>query len=422
VPRIGIVGGGVAATQLGLLLRGRGIPTTIYSEKTPAQHLASRLTNVVCRNGPTRARERSLGVDHWDADAPSLVQFRVTVNGPRPLDFSGALDPPSHVVDMRIYWARMLEEFGARGGELVYGTLSVRDLEDLSTQYDLVVVASGRSTLSNVFDPRPEHSPFREPQRLVVAGLFRGIRYPAPLSFNAVVNRGHGEILAFPLLSFEPGLTALGIEIVRGGAFGALTQLRFEANPTEFEETVLGLLRDYAPAIHARVDPDRFAVARPLDIGYAAITPAVRSGYARLSNGRLVMALGDAHIVMDPVTGQGANKASHAAFVLGEAIVDASAFDEAFCRRVEQLMCDYALPVSDACNARLMPPPPHVAAVLKAAAEHQAVADFYTGAFNHPDRVWKVLSRQDETEAVLRQLTQPAAAPAGAALGGPLHT
>jgi 2-polyprenyl-6-methoxyphenol hydroxylase-like FAD-dependent oxidoreductase len=133
----------------------------------------------------------------------------------------------------------------------------------------------------------------------------------------------------------------------------------------------------------------KHGIASPLDVGHAAITPAVRRGYARLRNGKLVVALGDAHIVMDPVTGQGANKASHAAWVLGEAIRDAGAFDEEFCRRVEQRTCEYALPVSDACNARLQPPPPHVAKFLGAAAQHQAVADFYTDGFNHPDHVWR---------------------------------
>jgi hypothetical protein len=101
MPRIGIVGGGVAGSQLGLFLPKHGIAATIYSEKTPAQQLAARISNVVVRNGPTRARERVLGVDHWDGTAPELVQFVVTVNGPRPLEFSGALTPPSHVVDGR---------------------------------------------------------------------------------------------------------------------------------------------------------------------------------------------------------------------------------------------------------------------------------------------------------------------------------
>ena len=407
---IGIVGGGIAGSQLGLFLLQHGIDATIYSEKTPDQHLASRITNVVCRSAPTRARERALGIDHWDASAPDLERFVVTVNGSQPLEFSGALTPPSHVVDMRIYWARLLEDFRSRGGRLIFGTLAASDLEDLATRHDLVVVASGRGTLSNLFPRVPEHSPFQKPQRLVMAGLFRGIAYPNPLSFQAVVNRGHGEILSFPLFSFEPGLTALGIEAADGGAFSILSQVRVDTNRREFEQTVLGLLREYAPGVYARVDPAKFEAAGPRDVGFVAITPTVRRGYARLANGRLVLALGDAHVVMDPVTGQGANKASHAAWIAGEAIRDADAFDEEFCRRVEQRTCEYALPVSDACNARLQPPPPHVLKLLIAATRNQTVADFYADGFNHPDRFWKIASREDRTESMKALLLERSAA------------
>ena len=67
-------------------------------------------------------------------------------------------------------------------------------------------------------------------------------------------------------------------------------------------------------------------------------------------------------------------------------------------------MCEYALPVSDACNARLMPPAPHLGDLLAAAAQHQAVADFYTGNFNHPDRFWHIASRPDRTDVIKKHL------------------
>jgi len=257
MPDIGIIGGGVGGTHLGLFLRHQGVAATIYTAKTPAEHLEARISNVVCRSGTTRARERALGVDFWVADAPDLEQFVVTINGPRPVTFSGALDPPTHVVDMRIYWARLLEEFAKRGGALVFRAFDAGDVEEISTRHDLVVVASGRGALSNLFPRSPEHSPFQSPQRVVLAALFRGIRYPKPLAFQAVANRGHGEILEFPLFSFEPGLTALGIEAARGGAFEVLSKFhrsRFDEQRSDFEATVLELLREYAPSVYERVD------------------------------------------------------------------------------------------------------------------------------------------------------------------------
>jgi 2-polyprenyl-6-methoxyphenol hydroxylase-like FAD-dependent oxidoreductase len=402
--RIGIVGGGIAGLHLGLWLREFGIDATIYSEKTSAQLLEAPLRNIVIRNACTRDRERALRVNHWDDSAPDLGYLSVTVTG-TPLAFAGTLAPPSNVVDMRIYWARLLDDFSARGGDVVIGTLASTDLDELATRHDLLVIASGRGNLSNLFERIPEHSPNSEPQRLVSAGFYRGIRPRDPLGFEVVISRGHGEILVFPLFSFEPGLTGIGIEAIRGGAFSHLSEVKYASDPRRFEQSVLDILRDHAPTVYERINVEEFAVARPQDVGYIAITPAVRRGYARLGNGRHAVALGDAHIVMDPITGQGANKAAVAAQTLAEAIRDASNYGESFCREAEQLMCRYALPVSDACNARLKPPAPHVQRLLGGAARHQELADFYAFGFNHPDRYWEVVSSEGRTDALLHEVT-----------------
>ncbi len=412
--RIGIVGAGIGGLQLGLLLRTWGISATIYTERPSEQVRSGRLRNVVVRNGPTRARERSIGIDDWDSEAPDLGRLSVTVTGPRPIAFSGALAPPSQLVDMRLYCARLLEVFAARGGDVAVRRLSAADLAELSSVHDLVVVACGRGPLASVFAPVPEHSPHSSPQRTAVFALFRGVRYPDPLDFSVFVSRGNGEILAFPVHSFEPDLTGIAVEVAAGGEFSALATMRYEADPRAFEAAFAAILRANAPPLFERIDPARFCVARPVDAGAAAITPAVRRGWARLPNGRPVVALGDAHVVMDPITGQGANKASHAAFVLGAAIRQARAFDEEFCAAVEAQMCAFALPVSDACNARLVPPPPHVARLLGAAAQHQAVADLYGDGFNHPDLYWQILTSEERTDAVIRLLTQTSPSPPGA--------
>jgi hypothetical protein len=403
--RIGIVGGGISGLHLGLWLRQHGIDATIYSEKTSAQLLEAPLRNIVIRNACTRERERALGVNHWDGLAPDLGELSVTITG-TPIAFAGTLAPPSNVVDMRIYWARLLDDFAARGGRVVIGTIASTDLDELSTRHDLLVIASGRGSLANLFERVPEHSPNSEPQRLVSAGFYRGLPPREPLGFEVVISRGHGEILVFPLFGFEPGLIGIGIEAIRGGAFSGLSEVKYGSDPRRFERAVLDILRDHAPTVFARVNVDEFAVARPQDVGYIAITPVVRRAYARLANGRHVVALGDAHIVMDPITGQGANKAAQAAATLAEAIRNENDFGERFCLHVEDAMCRFALPVSDACNARLKPPPPHVGRLLGAAARHQGVADFYAFGFNHPDRYWEVVSSEERTDEMLRQRTE----------------
>ncbi len=363
------------------------------------------MPNVVIRSAPTRARERCLGINHWDAAEVDLLRLNFHVGGERPFAFSGEYAQPVMVVDMRMYYARLLEDFALRGGRVVVGALQAADVQRLAAGHDLMVVAAGRSSLANLFPRLPAHSPYCTPQRLCVAGLYRGIAYPQPLGVDIAIAPGHGTIFVVPLFSFEPHLTSVGFFIIPGGAFEVLKQLRYADDPRGFDAAVLGLLRDYAPAIYARVDPSAFALARPLDLCHAAIMPTVRRGYIQLPNGTFAVALGDAHVLTDPITGQGANTASHAAWVLGQAIRDSGAtFDEAFCRRVEQQIWWYAGPVSEACNAALGPPSAHADELFAAAAHHQAIADAYANGFNHPDAFWAIQSSPEWTAAFLTQV------------------
>jgi hypothetical protein len=268
-------------------------------------------------------------------------------------------------------------------------------------------VASGRANLSSLFHRVEEHSPFTSPQRLAVGGLFRGVRDSAPRALEVNVSPGNGEILVVPIQSFEPGLTGMGILIAAGGQFEPLRHLRYEHEPAAFTAAVLGLLRDHAPSVFERVDPTMFGLSRPLDLCYAAITPTVRRGFVMLPNGRPAMALGDAHVIIDPITGQGANNAAHAADVVSAAIASASAFDRAFCERVECEVCRYVLPVSDAANARVLPPTAHFRELLAAAARDPAVADFYAEGYSRPDRFWAIAGSAERTAMFLRERASP---------------
>jgi|KBSMisStandDraft_5_1062788.scaffolds.fasta_scaffold01728_3 2-polyprenyl-6-methoxyphenol hydroxylase-like FAD-dependent oxidoreductase len=400
---VGIIGSGIAGLQLGLGLQRHGIPSTIYSERTPEQELARRLPNMVARNGQTRARERQLEVNHWEAPERDMVRLSMRIRGMRQIAFSGCMSEPAQAVDMRIYCARLLEDFSARGGRVVIETLQSKQLDEVASRHDVLVVASGRASLSTIFPRVAEHSPFTTPQRLIVGGVFRGIAPSEPRALEVIVNPGSGEMIVVPMQSFEPDVTGIGILIAAGGAFESLRHIRHDADPRGFVEAVLGLLREHAPTVGDRIDSRTFDVTRPEDLAYAAITPTVRRGFIELSNGRYAVALGDAHVVIDPLTGQGANNASHGAAVLCEAIRTAHGFDRPFCERVEQEIASYVVPVSDACNSRLLPPKPHFRELLAAASEHQTVADLYGEGYSHPNRFWEIASSPERTAAFLSQ-------------------
>lgn len=398
--RIGIVGAGVAGLQLGLLLQKHGISATVYTDRSPDQQRASRLLNTVGRSPLTRARERELGVNHWDT-VGNVRAMHLYIHGEQPLAFRGDLAEPWSFVDMRLYLATLLEDFIARGGDVVVGALRGEDVAKLGEQHELVVVASGRGSLIELFPRVPEHSPYTSPQRLLCAGLYDGIR-PIAEGMNFNIAPGHGEIFQAPMYTSGGLQGALLFEAIPGGAFEVLTRLRYDDDPRRFEATVLDVLREHAPNIYARIDPAQFALTRPLDLLQGAITPTVRRGYIPLGNGRFALAIGDVGVVNDPITGQGANLASHSAWVLGHAILEDFAFDERFCQVVERRIWEQAQSVSEWTNFMLQPPAPYVIDLMVAAAQNQSIANAFANNFATPQRNWSILASPERTTAFLR--------------------
>ena len=399
---IGIVGAGVAGLHLGLYLRQHGIETTIYAERTAGQEFGSRIPALVARVGHTRERERKLGINHWDNGNNESKHVNVYVAGEQPMTFHGTVARPLIAVDMRIYLGRLQEDFVARGGHVVAGAVQAADLERLSEQHDLLVVASGRAGLLDVFPRLREYSPFDRPQRLLCVGLFRGVTL-VPSTASMTFVPGHGEIFEFPIYSFEPNVAGLAFEGIPGGAFDAVAHMRYEDDPAAFNTALLDLLREYAPLLYERIDPAKFGLTRPLDLLQGGVTPGVRRGYVQLSNGKYALALGDVQASNDPIIGQGANKASYTAWMLGEAIRDSATLDEAFCQEMEQRIWAYTAPIVGWSNAMLQPPEPHMIELLVAAAQNQGVADAFVNFFERPQQAWEVMSSQEQTTKFLAQ-------------------
>jgi 2-polyprenyl-6-methoxyphenol hydroxylase-like FAD-dependent oxidoreductase len=409
---IGIVGSGIAGLHLGLFLQQHDIPVTIYSDRTPDQLREGRLPNTVGRAEQTQARERMLGVHHWESDRVRLSSLHVRINGDPPLVFRGDMSWAVSFIDMRLYLPALLEDFAARGGGVVIRTLQASDLPALAAEHDLLVIASGRASLTELFPRVPERSPFTEPQRLLCTGLYRGLAFPDPLGMSFTIAPGHGEIFQAPFLSADGYVSAVLFEALPGQGLQPIVDRRYDDDPEGFEQLVLRLLREYAPPIYERVDERAFGLTGPLDVLQGAIMPTVRRGYAALEDGTrgtYAVAIGDVHVLNDPVLGQGANAASHAAWVLGEAILEGGPFDEPFCRRVEDRIWKYASAVTAWTNAALRPPAPHAQAVFGAAARSQAVANELAENFNSPSRAWAALESPVGAAAFLERhgLTLP---------------
>src|SRR5947209_2143661 len=99
MPDIAIVGTGISGVQLALRLQQAGAATTMYAERSPADVAAGPPLNMVVRFEQTRARERELGVSHWETLDSDVFGINVASEGEHPLGFRGQFDRPASGVD-----------------------------------------------------------------------------------------------------------------------------------------------------------------------------------------------------------------------------------------------------------------------------------------------------------------------------------
>jgi hypothetical protein len=195
---------------------------------------------------------------------------------------------------------------------------------------------------------------------LICAGLWRGIEEADPPGVTYSLVPGVGEIFQFPMLGRGEQVSAVLIEALLGGPLTPLTEMRVADDRPAFETRVLQGIRRFAPALAERVSASAFHLAGPLDLFQGAVTPTVRQTWRELAPGRFMVGAGDAWIVNDPITGQGANLGSACAAELADMIVYHEPFDESFCRQVDGRMWRRAEPVCLSTKAMLEPPAPHV--------------------------------------------------------------
>jgi 2-polyprenyl-6-methoxyphenol hydroxylase-like FAD-dependent oxidoreductase len=406
---IGIIGAGVSGLHLALYLQRHDVPHTLYTDRSAEQLADGRLLNTVAHHHHTLERERELGVDHWDAGEYGYGVHHHAITGlPQPVRFRGDFDHPSLVIDYRLYLPALMEDYQQRGGELVIGPVDPAAAERISRDHDLVVIAAGR-TFSGMFAALPEKSPYQQPQRRISAGIYHGVTYSEPTGVGVHMSLGHGELLELPINSREGPATALLLENIPGGDLEVLADIRYEDDPDRFHRLVLEKLEHHYPACFERIDADRFALMGPKDILQGGLTPVVREDYVRLDSGTYALAMGDAHCVVDPVNGQGANSASYSAFVIGRAILEDYALDERFCQRVARERRAFVHGVSDWTNM-ILNPQPHVVELLGAMAQNRALCDTYTRNFNHPDRQWDALATPERTAAFIERHSDSQAA------------
>lgn len=406
--KIGVVGAGIAGLHLGLFLQKEGVDVTLYTDRT-AEHLRTgRLPNTVALFPQTLDKDTALGTNRWEGSELGSSCVRLFAHGSPPLFFQGNLPRPALFLDMRLYLPSLLSDFEERGGRVIHQALSPEAVSDLSSEYDLLVIASGRAGLTSMFARVPERSPYTDPQRLLFAGLFEGIRFPDPLGMSFHIVPGQGEIFENQFLTASGPTSGLLIEALPGSALEAATKLSYDESPQRFDEMMLSMLRSFAPITYERTDPKAFRLRGPLDMLQGAVTPTARKATTKLPNGKLAIAVGDTYITHDPLTGQGANAASRSAWLVAEIVKEYILSDkplgDALAGEVEAKLWESEQPVTEWSNAFLAPPPPHALALMAHATQHQKVADAFAESFTQPKRQWDILKSPEGVARLLGEL------------------
>ncbi len=166
---------------------------------------------------------------------------------------------------------------------------------------------------------------------------------------------------------------------------------------------MLDKLEAHHPTVYDRVDTARFGIRGSIDLLQGGIVPTVRQSYAVLDDDTLAIALGDVHTVMDPMVGQGANMASHAAVVLGEEIVAQDVFDERFVETVDRRRNDRVFSALRWTNLMLAPPSDDLLMLIGTMSADRSLANEFTDNFNYPERQWDRLASPARIRAWLAE-------------------
>ncbi|MFD9896270.1 styrene monooxygenase/indole monooxygenase family protein [Amycolatopsis sp. NPDC059027] len=390
--RIGIVGAGQAGLVLGLGLRRHGYDVTIVTERSAEAVRGGRLISNQCLFHPALTRERELGINFWDAYAPEIDGVSVTVAGEPGADepriaWRAPFDHPAQSVDQRVKVSEWMTGFARLGGEIRQRRVSPEDLDDYAREFDLVLVAAGRGPQFDALFPRNAIlSPYSEPQRSI------GILYvkpagdeplPAITSGLSVNLSDGGEFFGLPVWSVDGPVYGAGFFGFPGGPLDCWDDV---ADTEQHFEIARNLLRTSFPWLAGLLENTR--PSGPLDALRGRVQPVVRQPVGTLPSGAKVLAMGDTAVTNDPVAGQGANMAAHAARSYEEAILEHGdrPFDEEFMRRAFARYWDRARYSTRFTNDLLEPgpPPDHLLETLEAGQEFPEVAHRFAQLFVNP--------------------------------------
>lgn len=405
--KITIIGGGQSGLQLGIGLLKAGHQVRIVQNRTADDIANGRVLSSQCMFHTAVQNERDLGIDFWSDSCPPVEGISFSVpdpegSGRKVIDWVGRLEDNAYSVDQRVKIPVWMKTFTELGGKLVIADAGIAELESYTRQDDLVIVASGKGEIGQLFERDAEKSAYSEPMRALALTYVTGMTPRADhsaVSFNLIP--GVGEYFVFPALTTTGPCEIMVFEGVPGGPMDCWQDVKTPeqhlAKSKEILETFLPWEAERCANIALTDDNGRLA---------GRFAPTIRHPVATLPSGRKVLGIGDAVCLNDPITGQGSNNASKAAAVYLKRILDHGdqEFDAAWMQGTFDTFWDYAQWVVTWTNMLLLPPPPFVLEIMGTAGAVPALAQRMANGFDDPRDFFPWFADPDAAQAYLTEL------------------
>jgi 2-polyprenyl-6-methoxyphenol hydroxylase-like FAD-dependent oxidoreductase len=410
--RIAVIGAGQAGLQFALGLAKAGFDVTLVTDRSGSDIQNGRVLSTQCMFDTALETERDLGVNFWEKECPTIHGIRYSVglpDGTLAVQASGRLDAYAQSVDQRLKLPGWMDALEATGGRIEYRAVDVPYAEELARSHDLVVIASAKGDfareLGTIFQRIEEESPYDRPQRqLAVAYVCDMEPLDPPSYFSISIVQEVGEYFVGPGLTLDGPCWTMCLEAIPDGPMDVFD----EASPDDLDawlELCKSTLARFMPWEAERCARIRLTDAKGTLKG--ALTPVVREHVGRLPSGRLVLGIGDAVVLNDPLVGQGANNAAKGSTAVVSEFVarGGDTYDEAWLRGVGDVYWQRVRSSTRFTNLMLRPPP-HVGDVFESAARLSAFADVLANGTNAPDTLFPWLETPDGVRRYVRQLAE----------------
>jgi len=382
---IKIIGAGQSGLQLGIGLQRQGFDVSVVTNRSRQEIEKGRVLSSQCMFDMALQYERDLNLNLWDEDCPAIEGVGLTIVGPdgtQAINWSHRLDAPAQSVDQRVKMPAWMDEFERLGGKLLNLHAGLDELDELASDADLVVVASGKGDIGRIFERDDEKSTFDKPMRALaltyVTNMTPRPEYSA-VCFNIIP--AVGEYFVFPALTTSGPCEIMVFEGVPGGPMDCWADVK---SPEQHLEKSKQILQQFLPWEAERCNDIQLTDENGILAG--RFPPVVRDPIGKLPSGGAVLGMADTVCLNDPITGQGSNNASKSAAVYLQAILarESDPFDEQWMQETFDAYWDDARLVTQWTNSLLLPPTENMQKLLAAAQTRPELAARIVNAFSDP--------------------------------------